>query len=374
MDELHGIVGMDSLPVQPVVKVKITKKQPAQKKIWIVTYGASGPNITNTMLRMDTKISADECYTTTDKGLKYTLLHLKKYARDTQIKAMMEILYRKHGIIQSQMAHSSPILSFNKGDDGDLRDHIIFQWIVRDMNLKPPYYEEWISEEKEKGMLNVFKHNGADNAVTLVKMQKEQVIKRLIVAEKKLAELSGQEIDEYDVVKKQRTIQAANDFVGEDVSSVLLGSEEAAMQFKLFSSEVISALQSLCIREVEIHKEEEAWMADDLLCQIKKRVGYVYAVGNVSLGRTMVKIGATWRDSPWPRIKELSCYFPTDFHIIALVQCTNPFEIEKKVHMHFADKRVWRESTGRKTELFIISEEEISSHFAHLNQELLLDA
>ena len=57
--------------------------------------------------------------------------------------------------------------------------------------------------------------------------------------------------------------------------------------------------------------------------------------------------------------------------ILRLIPCTNAFEVEKRVHMHFADKRVWRERTGRKTELFLVSEEVVSNYFAHVNQELL---
>jgi hypothetical protein len=153
------------------------------------------------------------------------------------------------------------------------------------------------------------------------------------------------------------------------MSSVILGSEEAAQYFNAFSTEVLTALQRLCVRELELREGDET--ADQQQCAgAKPRVGYVYGVGNPCLGPNMLKIGATSRNSPWPRIKELSKFLPSEFYIISLVACTNPFEIEKRAHMHFADKRVWKESTGRKTEFFLITEEELSSYFAQLNQEL----
>jgi len=46
----------------------------------------------------------------------------------------------------------------------------------------------------------------------------------------------------FDVVKKRRTIEAANESVGADVTSVLLGSEAAAEYFHQFSSEVSSMI------------------------------------------------------------------------------------------------------------------------------------
>jgi hypothetical protein len=252
-----------------------------------------------------------------------------------------------------------------------MKDSIIFQWIIRDMNAKKPFFEEWVCPGKKGGMLEDYKVPDVENVVPFVALTKKQVIKKLAVAEKKLAKLSAEETDEFDVVKKRRTIQAANDFVGDDVTCTILGSDAAADYFKSFSSEVFTALQNLCIREVELRKDDDACAFGDSLGEAGKKVGYVYAAGNPSLGCGIAKIGATCRDSPWPRMRELSSYFPTDFYIIALIPCTNAFEVEKRVHMHFADKRVWRERTGRKTELFLVSEEVVSNYFAHVNQELL---
>jgi hypothetical protein len=48
--------------------------------------------------------------------------------------------------------------------------------------------------------------------------------------------------DEFDVVKKQRSISIASNFAGADMSSAVLGSVEAADYFRSFSKEVVFAL------------------------------------------------------------------------------------------------------------------------------------
>jgi hypothetical protein len=318
-------------------------------------------------------LEVDECYTTVDQALKYTLIHLQKRVREKSIERMMGMMQAKFGIVQSNLVFSKAILSFDRRNaDLELEDTVVIKWIARDRNLKQPWYEEWISEHRGKGILDTLLYIiGERKTTSLETTTKRQLARQLFVAEQKLEALADQTMDEYDVVKKQRIIQTASSLVGQDMSSVILGSEEAASYFQVFSSDVLTALQRLCIRELELRVEDE--VANQQQCAgSKPRVGYVYGVGNSCLGTNMHKIGATFRDSPWPRIKELSKCLPTEFYIVSLVACTNPFEIEKKAHMHFADKRVWKEAIGRKTEFFLITEDELSNYFAELNQELVL--
>jgi hypothetical protein len=342
------------------------------KKIWIIKYGSASPSLTHDIINKYTALNVDECYTTTDQALKYTLIHLEKRVRETSIQRMLAVMRVKFGIILAKGKFGDAIISLDRDEHVGLKldDVATLQWIVRDRQLKKPWYEEWISEKRHgKGILDtIFTVINKERTTLLGTTTKRQLVQKLEIAEKKLEALAGEQtMGEYDVVKKQRTIQAASDFVGFDVSSVILGSEEAAVYFQAFSSEVLNALQRLCIRDLELRVEDDAVV----LAASKPRVGYVYGVGNSCLGPNMYKIGATFRDSPWPRIKELSKCLPAEFYIVSLVACTKPFEIEKKAHMHFADKRVWKESTGRKTEFFLITEDELSNYFAELNQELV---
>ena len=187
----------------------------------------------------------------------------------------------------------------------------------------------------------------------------------------------------YDVVKKHATIAATNEAVGADVTSALLGGDKEAEHFYQFSAEVFSviiwryiiypnypppqvlgALETVSATEATILHEERAWMAGDPRCALKQRVGFMYGAWNPCIGDGVVKIGATMRASPLPRLKELSRSLPTDFQLVSMVPSTDPFGLESRAHAHFAAKRVMRSSTGRTTEFFTVSREEVDEYFA----------
>ena len=187
----------------------------------------------------------------------------------------------------------------------------------------------------------------------------------------------------YDVVKKHATIAATNEAVGADVTSALLGGDKEAKHFYQFSAEVFSmiiwryiiypnypppqvlgALETVSATEATILHEERAWMAGDQRCALKQRVGFMYGAWNPCIGDGVVKIGATMRASPLPRLKELSRSLPTDFQLVSMVPSTDPFGLESRAHAHFAAKRVMRSSTGRTTEFFTVSREEVDEYFA----------
>ena len=130
----------------------------------------------------------------------------------------------------------------------------------------------------------------------------------------------------------------------------------------------MGALESVCITEAAIVHEEQSWMRNDALCVSGTRIGFMYAAWNPLLGETTVKIGATMRTSPLPRLNELSRTLPADFQLICVVPSPAPFVLEKRAHEHFAAQRVWRESTGRTTEFFVVSKEEVDAYFTSVLQ------
>jgi hypothetical protein len=172
----------------------------------------------------------------------------------------------------------------------------------------------------------------------------------------------------YDVVKKQTEIAEINHSVGYDMTEVLLGSAEAASYFHMFSEQVMGALEAVNAAEAEILREERVWMTADARCISAQRIGFVYGAWNPFLGDCIVKIGATMRTSPLPRLKELSRTLPVDFQLICVMPSSTPFVLEKRVHEHFAAQRVWRESTGRTTEFFMVSKEEVDAYFTSVLQ------
>jgi len=130
---------------------------------------------------------------------------------------------------------------------------------------------------------------------------------------------------------------------------------------------MVLASNALCVLEDRIREEEAQWMLEDAECLSNTRVGFVYAAFNPFFGDE-VKIGATMKDSPLPRLKELSRGFPHSFHLLACVPSKQPFALEKKVHAHFASSRLRKEETGRNTEYFDVSHSDVLTHFAILNK------
>ena len=87
-------------------------------------------------------------------------------------------------------------------------------------------------------------------------------------------------------------------------------------------------------------------------------IGYVYAAWN-PLFKDLIKIGATMRQ-PYVRVAELSgTGVPEPFQLITFVLSTNPFKLEREIHLHFNAVRKY----GRKKEFFVLSKDQILEHF-----------
>jgi hypothetical protein len=251
-------------------------------------------------------------------------------------------------IILQPITPFPPICTFGKSLNSSYNNHIIVKQILEDKAKKAAGSES-----------NYFSSNRA-------KLFKEHQYSALQIQHQE-----PNEEHEYDVVKKKRTINNANAMVGADITSVLLGEE--AGYFYDFSSAVLQALTAVSTLEGEIFNEEARWMQNDQQCMNRTRIGYAYAAFNTCLGTpTPIKMGATMKDSPFPRLKELSRCLPQSFELLACVPSTDPFAVEKLVHAHFEQFRIKRRSTGRTTEFFMVSKDVVYKFFADLNQELLL--
>ena len=128
--------------------------------------------------------------------------------------------------------------------------------------------------------------------------------------------------------------------------------------------QVMEALESVSSVALTLRDEEEAWILTDLQSSKGERIGFMYAAWNPSIGGNVIKIGATMRSSPFPRLKELSRNLLTSFQLIACVQTTTPFALEKRAHEHFKQYRIGHQDTGRSTEFFMVSKEQVEEYFA----------
>ncbi len=70
-----------------------------------------------------------------------------------------------------------------------------------------------------------------------------------------------------------------------------------------------------------------------------------------------MKIGATRREDPEVRLRELSRHVTTPFVLAAWIPTATPFRLEKQAHMHFDGQRL-RGVRGTGTEFFAVGVEE----------------
>jgi hypothetical protein len=315
-------------------------------------------------------------------GYHYVFLKTKTRIRPAQLKYAInsynEQVPDSKTAVLIRLPRYESVITFKK-KAGEYTKHLLYKLIsnekVKNRYQLPSTYKAW-EEIKQTKKVHLNKSSELyDFNVKTKKMHLEESSELLdfnVETKKMHLEESG-ELFEFDVVKKQQAINAANEMVGSDITEVLLG--EGAEYFYNFSNAVMDALTTVSRYEADVVEQETRWMQEDHQCKTKTRIGYAYAAVNTCLGDPApVKMGATMRDSPFFRLKELSKCLPQSFELLACVPSKDPFAVEKHVHAHFDQFRIKRQSTGRNTEFFMVSKETVCEYFANLNQELLLPA
>ena len=108
-------------------------------------------------------------------------------------------------------------------------------------------------------------------------------------------------------------------------------------------------------------KTEELNIMCDARAEAATPIGYVYAARNALFGH-LLKIGATMF-TPEKRLRELSSTgVPEPFELVAFIQSTNPFALEKAIHRHFSNVRTY----GRRKEFFTLTCDELIVYFKTL--------
>lgn len=75
-----------------------------------------------------------------------------------------------------------------------------------------------------------------------------------------------------------------------------------------------------------------------------------------------MKIGATRRETPEPRLRELSRCVTSPFRLAAWLPTPTPFRLEAQAHAFFGSRRI-REA-GAGTEFFRVGDEEVRAYAA----------
>jgi hypothetical protein len=168
---------------------------------------------------------------------------------------------------------------------------------------------------------------------------------------------SSAESFEFDVVKKRKAME---DPVNSDDPS----SAEALTAFEDFELSVLPAIENIRADEEIVRRMEMLQMEDDMLQGKFTATGGVYFAWSDCL--CCMKIGATRKDSPVDRLKELSRHVTSPFTLAAWLPTPTPFRQEAAAHAHFKDKRINARNcgSGAGTEFFHVSTAEAAEWVA----------
>ena len=165
------------------------KKRSSPKHIWMITYGAACPSVTQEMMNSN-GLEIDECYTITWRESKYTLFHLPHAhrVRETSISKAMQRLKDSHGINLGEIFGYDAITS-NTTEEESVESHVGFKRIIEVANSQPETMEWWMQNgsdliSNKKGLLWKYIH-----AIPPTEMSKAQLIKRLQNHEQLLREI-----------------------------------------------------------------------------------------------------------------------------------------------------------------------------------------
>jgi hypothetical protein len=157
--------------------------------------------------------------------------------------------------------------------------------------------------------------------------------------------VSSSSVSEFDVVKKRKAMEAAP---AEEESA-----PEALAMFEEFEASVLSALERIGededdFRRLELVEMEESFSKGEAMSS----TGGVYFAWSPCL--KCMKIGATRKEDPQVRLRQLSRYVTEPFTLSAWLPTATPFRLEAAAHLHFKPQRINSRGSGAGTEFFRI--------------------
>jgi hypothetical protein len=153
---------------------------------------------------------------------------------------------------------------------------------------------------------------------------------------------------EFDVVKKRKAMDDSCAESDDDDPQALAAFEE-------FELNVLPAL-TLVQEDEDINRRLEVLQLEqDMAHGRVTTTGGVYFAWSSCLN--CMKIGATRREGPEARLKEISRHVTVPFTLVAWLPCPTPFQQEAAAHAHFKDSRINQRNggSGAGTEFFRIS-------------------
>ena len=232
----------------------------------------------------------------------------------------------------------SKVLSFDR--DGRKRNPLYMQLFGRKDSLLPGV-SVWNMETKDAAQLG---ENNSDCILRTASRSLDEEVKCK-------GDPTPSESLEFDVVKKRKAMD-------DPINSGDTTSAEALAAFEEFELNVLPAIERIQADEDIVRRMEILQMEDDMLNGIFTATGGVYFAWSDCL--RCMKVGATRKDSPVHRLRELSRHVTSPFTLAAWLPTRTPFRLEAAAHAHFRDKRINTRNggSGAGTEFFHITADE----------------
>ena len=232
---------------------------------------------------------------------------------------------------------------------------IIDYWMAKPCQFKNSVFQ------LEQGVISDTRHEANQSPkITFDPVQKSKSLDTAIPDEDGTSENTLDSLTEFtfDVVKKRKAMDAAEDDADDD-------SPDALAAFEDFELSVLPALEQIRLADANSRHKEILELEDMIAKGIHvSPTGGVYFAWSSCLN--CMKIGATRRETPHPRLREISRYVTSPFKLAAWIPTPTPFRIESQMHAHFGAKRI--RAAGAGTEFFHVSEAESKAFVAAFQQ------
>ena len=305
-----------------------------QKTVWMLTYYPAGIYITMKILR-EQGIPADECHSTNDTVMNYTYIHLTKRCGLTRTEKLLNHIRMEHRMVMTEVFGYDGIgdQSTNPGST-NIQDHIVFQMLMNHYKEKNPAFSPFTDEEPV--------------------LKRGRLLQGKAAAKTSKTPATEVPFTEFDVVKKRRMMTESTTSDGDN-------DPDALSRFEEFEASVLDALTDISHDYQNQRYEELLQNEKDRINNIPPQKGVFYVAVSPVVRRgtkRLPKLGASRRNDPMIRLRELSRSVPYAFELVYYIKTFTPFNVEAEVHQHFNAYRI-REKKGASTEFFNLDLETI---------------
>ncbi len=128
---------------------------------------------------------------------------------------------------------------------------------------------------------------------------------------------------------------------------------DALAAFEEFEASVLPALERIAEDENEIRRRELVEMEESFAKgEAMSTTGGVYFAWSECL--RCMKIGATRKEDPHVRLRQLSSFVTTPLILAAWLPTPTPFQLEAMAHLHFRQQQINQRGSGAGTKFFRI--------------------